>query len=89
MNLSNHKRQIYRDNDKPLYRTGNKVLIALAAYSLVMFIVAKFYYVWRNKQNAEVWDNMSSEERERYVAENQHLGNKRYAVDNLPSNIEE
>ncbi|KAJ5692210.1 transporter [Penicillium macrosclerotiorum] len=68
---------IYRENDKPYYRTGNKVLIAIAAYSLVMFIVAKFYYVWRNKQNAAVWDNMSSEERERYVAENQHLGNKR------------
>lgn len=42
-----------------------------------MFIVAKYYYVWRNKQNAAVWERMSSEEKERYVAENQHLGNKR------------
>lgn len=42
-----------------------------------MFIVAKYYYVWRNKQNAAVWDRMNSEERERYVAENQNLGNKR------------
>ena len=41
--------QIYRENDKPYYRTGNKVLIALAAWSLVMFIIAKYYYVWRNK----------------------------------------
>jgi hypothetical protein len=30
------------------------------------------------RQNAAIWDNMSSEERERYVAENSHLGNKRY-----------
>ena len=32
------------------------------------------------RQNAAVWDNMSSEERERYVAENKDLGNKRYAA---------
>ena len=41
--------QIYRANDKPYYRTGNKVLIALAVYSAALFLVAKLYYVWRNK----------------------------------------
>lgn len=46
---TNPQPQIYRENDKPYYRTGNKVLIAIAAWSLVMFIVAKYYYVWRNK----------------------------------------
>jgi len=60
-----------------LYRTGNKVLIGLAAWSMFMFVVCKFYYVWRNKQNAAIWNNMNSEERERYVAENKDLGNKR------------
>jgi hypothetical protein len=25
------------------------VLIAIAAWSMVMFIIAKYYYVWRNK----------------------------------------
>ncbi|OGE54228.1 hypothetical protein PENARI_c006G05855 [Penicillium arizonense] len=68
---------IYRENDKPLYRTGNKVLIGIACWSMVMFIIAKYYYVWRNKKNASIWDNMSSEERQRYVAENKDLGNKR------------
>ncbi|KAJ6009515.1 hypothetical protein N7499_005086 [Penicillium canescens] len=68
---------IYRENDKPLYRTGNKVLIGIACWSLVMFIIAKYYYVWRNKKNASIWNNMSSEERQRYVAENKDLGNKR------------
>jgi hypothetical protein len=32
-----------------MYRTGNKVLIGIACWSLVMFIIAKYYYVWRNK----------------------------------------
>lgn len=33
-----------------------------------------------SRQNAAIWDNMSSEERERYVAENKDLGNKRYVT---------
>ena len=41
--------QIYRDNDEPYYHTGNAVLIALAAWSFIMFIVAKLYYIWRNQ----------------------------------------
>ncbi|KAL3482525.1 major facilitator superfamily domain-containing protein [Aspergillus californicus] len=68
---------IYREDDKPYYHVGNRVLIALAAWSLVLFIGAKFYYVWRNKKRAAIWDNMSSEERTRYLTENAHKGNKR------------
>ncbi|PIG69043.1 transporter [Aspergillus arachidicola] len=68
---------IYREDDKPYYRTGNKVLIALAVWSIFVFIGAKFYYMWRNKKNAEKWDVMSSAEREEYLAANGHLGNKR------------
>ncbi|OGM43664.1 transporter [Aspergillus bombycis] len=68
---------IYRENDKPYYRTGNKVLIALTVWSIFVFIGAKYYYMWRNKKNAEKWDVMSSAEREEYLAANGHLGNKR------------
>lgn len=41
--------KIYRENDKPYYRTGNAALIALAAWSMLLFVAAKFYYMWRNK----------------------------------------
>ncbi|KAF5864764.1 hypothetical protein ETB97_006609 [Aspergillus alliaceus] len=68
---------IYRENDKPYYRTGNKVLIALTVWSMAVFIGAKYYYMWRNKKNAEKWDVMSSAEREEYLGANKHLGNKR------------
>ncbi|OJJ60808.1 hypothetical protein ASPSYDRAFT_148187 [Aspergillus sydowii CBS 593.65] len=69
---------IYREQDKPHYRVGNRVLIALAAWSLVLFIGAKYYYMWRNKKRAEIWDRMSSEERTAYLAANGNKGNKRY-----------
>lgn len=47
--LTNHPLQIYRANDAPYYRVGNKVLIAIAVWSLANFVAAKYYYVWRNK----------------------------------------
>ncbi|KAL8699436.1 MAG: hypothetical protein Q9224_001415, partial [Gallowayella concinna] len=40
--------QIYREDDKPLYRRGNKVLLGVAAYNVVLFIGAKLYYSWKN-----------------------------------------
>ncbi|GES57616.1 transporter [Aspergillus terreus] len=68
---------IYRNNDKPYYRVGNRVLIALTVWSMVLFVFAKFYYMWRNKKNAEKWDAMSSAEREAYLEANKDKGNKR------------
>ncbi|KAL4992048.1 hypothetical protein BDW68DRAFT_150382 [Aspergillus falconensis] len=69
---------IYRENNKPHYCVGNRVLIALAAWSLALFINARYYYVWRNKKRAEIWDRMSSTEREQYLAANGDKGNKQY-----------
>jgi hypothetical protein len=41
--------QIYQNKDKPLYYTGNKVLLGLAAYNVILFIGAKVYYTLKNK----------------------------------------
>lgn len=41
--------QTYRTQDAPLYRTGNKVLIGIACYNLVLFICTKTFYVKVNK----------------------------------------
>ena len=41
--------QIYRDNDKPLYRTGNAALIGVCVYNILLFISLKLFYVWVNK----------------------------------------
>ncbi|KAI9719788.1 MAG: hypothetical protein M1812_003276 [Candelaria pacifica] len=39
---------IYRNNDKPLYRIGNKILIAICVYNFLLFIGAKLFYVQKN-----------------------------------------
>lgn len=41
--------QIYRTDDAPLYYTGNKVLIAIVCYNLVLFVGTKIFYVKVNK----------------------------------------
>jgi hypothetical protein len=45
--------QIYRNDDKPYYYRGNKVLLGILAWKIVIIILAKFYYIRTNeKRNA-------------------------------------
>ena len=41
--------QIYRDEDKPLYKTGNKILIAICVYNMALFLGAKLFYLEKNR----------------------------------------
>lgn len=68
---------IYREDDKPLYRRGNKVLIAICAYNFVLFIGAKIFYVMVNKKREAVWNSMSREDKETYLQTTKDEGNKR------------
>jgi hypothetical protein len=69
--------QIYREDDKPYYRRGNKVLLALVGWNIVMTVFVKLYYVRRNKTREEIWNAMSLEEKDRYLKTTKDQGNKR------------
>jgi hypothetical protein len=69
--------QIYREDDKPYYRRGNKVLLALVGWNIVMTVFVKLYYVRRNKTREEIWNTMSLEEKDRYLKTTKDQGNKR------------
>ncbi|KAF4631038.1 hypothetical protein G7Y89_g7098 [Cudoniella acicularis] len=71
------RQQIYQNNDKPLYYTGNKVLLGLAAYNVILFIGAKAFYIWKNNQRDEIWDSKTREEKLDYLATTKDKGNKR------------
>ncbi|KAM0255378.1 hypothetical protein ACHAQJ_005820 [Trichoderma viride] len=68
---------IYRADDAPLYRRGNKVLLAITAISIAWYVFTKFYYIWRNKQRDLKWDAMTQEEKLHYLATTTDEGNKR------------
>lgn len=68
---------IYRDDDKPLYHRGNVDLIGCAFGSIGACLAARYYYIWRNKQNKKKWDSLTQQEQEQYLATTKHEGNKR------------
>jgi predicted MFS family arabinose efflux permease len=53
---------IFREDDSPLYRRGNKILLAICAFNVVLFYAVKAYYIWRNKTKERKWQSMSPEE---------------------------
>ncbi|KAL4810080.1 major facilitator superfamily domain-containing protein [Aspergillus unguis] len=75
--FSSLARDIYRDDDKPLYRRGNKVLLALVAWNMFMTVFIKVYYIWRNKSRDRVWNAMAPEEKTQYLRTTKDEGNKR------------
>ncbi|KAI0513278.1 major facilitator superfamily domain-containing protein [Xylaria bambusicola] len=68
---------IYRADDAPLYRRGNTVLLGILSLNVVLYVIAKLYYVWRNRLRAQKWDSMTPEERLVYLSDHQDKGNKR------------
>jgi hypothetical protein len=68
---------IYRSDDKPLYRRGNKQLIAINVAAIIAYALAKIYYVSRNRWKKTQWEKMNQEERAAYLETTTDQGNKR------------
>ncbi|QDS73106.1 hypothetical protein FKW77_000765 [Venturia effusa] len=58
---------IYRNEDKPLYRHGNRVLMGINFLSLFLFLFAKAYYICRNWIRDKKWNAMTPQERTFYT----------------------
>lgn len=52
---------IYRKDDKPKYKRGNRQLIAINVLSIALFLFAKVYYVSKNKMREKKWNAMNVE----------------------------
>lgn len=68
---------IYRQDDKPLYRRGNKQLIAINIATIVMYALAKAYYLRRNQWKKDRWEKLSPEAKAAYLETTTDQGNKR------------
>lgn len=68
---------IYREDDKPRYRRGNSVLIAVNLFALALLAFAKVYYVRRNRARERKWSAMTSDEKHKYLETTTDEGNKR------------
>lgn len=68
---------IYREEDKPFYIKGNKILLAITCFNIVLFPTVKYYYVTRNKRREEAWAKLTGEEKVEYVRTTEQEGSKR------------
>ncbi|OJD35549.1 major facilitator superfamily [Diplodia corticola] len=68
---------IYREDDKPLYLRGNKVLIFFCIFNIIVFVGTKYFYVNVNRDREAKWDAMSHDDKEIYLATTRDKGNKR------------
>lgn len=68
---------MYRDDDSPLYRRGNRQLSIMCGTTIVLYILAKLYYTWRNKQKQKGWDALTPEEKRVYLDTTTDEGSQR------------
>ncbi|KAK1675755.1 major facilitator superfamily transporter [Colletotrichum godetiae] len=68
---------IYRDDDQPLYRRGNKILLGVCCFNIVLFYFVKAFYIWRNKVRDSRWNAMSKEQQEDYSLNTTDEGQQR------------
>ncbi|KAF3926862.1 hypothetical protein ABW20_dc0103816 [Dactylellina cionopaga] len=69
--------QIYREEDRPNYYTGNKILLAIASWNIVLFVLVKYWYIKRNQRREEKWAQLNNDERIDYIYNTKDEGTKR------------
>jgi hypothetical protein len=68
---------IYRADDAPRYKRGDRALVALGVTNIAVYLITKVYYVLRNRYKARQWDAMTEDERLVYLKTTTQQGNKR------------
>jgi hypothetical protein len=68
---------IYRADDAPRYKRGDRALVALGVTNIAVYLITKVYYVLRNRYKARQWDAMTEDERLVYLKTTTDQGNKR------------
>jgi predicted MFS family arabinose efflux permease len=69
--------QMYRPDDAPYYHRANHRLLYIVCGNLVLWAIAKAYYVARNRSKARRWDALSPEEKDHYLSTTKDEGNRR------------
>ncbi|KAM3419504.1 hypothetical protein BST61_g2847 [Cercospora zeina] len=68
---------IYREDDRPYYIRGNRILLGICCFNIVLLWFVKFYYVTRNKRREAAWSKLTGEEKVDYIRNTKDEGAKR------------
>ncbi|KAK0716264.1 major facilitator superfamily domain-containing protein [Lasiosphaeris hirsuta] len=68
---------IYREDDKPLYKRGNKILLGITCFNVALFYLVKAFYIWRNRSREAKWNRLTEQEKIDYTLNSTDEGLKR------------
>ncbi|RFU34241.1 hypothetical protein B7463_g2082, partial [Scytalidium lignicola] len=68
---------IYRNDDKPYYYRGNKILVGMSSANIVLFILTKIYYLYINRQKERKWKAMTEDQKIDYLTSTTDSGSKK------------
>lgn len=68
---------IYREDDRPYYNRGNRILLGITCYNLVLYGLVKVYYMKRNAYRDKIWDQMTTAQKNDYIQNTKDEGAKR------------
>ncbi|KAI0684762.1 MFS general substrate transporter [Cytidiella melzeri] len=68
---------IYRNDDKPLYKRGNRALIAITVLNIVLYGLTWLFYRSINTRRDRIWNAMSPEAQQTYLDTTKDKGNQR------------
>ncbi|KAF5973091.1 permease [Fusarium coicis] len=68
---------IFREDDQPLYRRGNRVILGITSANIVLFYIVKAFYIWRNKVRDARWNALTKEEQQDYILNTTDEGQQR------------
>jgi len=68
---------IYQKWDAPLYKHGNRVLIAVCSLVIVVQGLTFVFYRTLNKHRDRIWDSWTEEEKKEYLDTTKDRGNAR------------
>ncbi|CAE6508875.1 unnamed protein product [Rhizoctonia solani] len=68
---------IYRADDSPLYKRGNRVLIGICSMNIALYGLVWLFYRTINKRRDKIWNSWTKEEQAKYLETTNDKGNKR------------
>jgi len=68
---------IYRSDDAPLYRRGNRALIGITCMNIVMYFLTYVFYRTINARRKKKWDSWTPKQRQEYLDTTTDEGNQK------------
>ncbi|KLO13961.1 MFS general substrate transporter [Schizopora paradoxa] len=68
---------VYQSSDAPLYKRGNRILIAICCVNMVIYGLTFLFYREINRRRDKIWNSWTPKEQQEYLETTKDTGNQR------------